>query len=176
MGKKYHCRAVVQKKFNPILLITIKGRCFMENSWIWLAIGLGILALILVIYVIYQRKEIAFYKLQQAELDQYATEVETVYRQLRGIKHDYRNHLQGMSAFIETNQLDELQDYIHQLNNELNQVDTIIRTGNTMIDALVNTKLTIAHESGVELHATAIAPEKLPIESVDLAIILGNRS
>ena len=146
----------------------------MENSWIWLAIGLGISALILVIYVIYQRKEIAFYKLQQAELDQYATEVETVYRQLRGIKHDYRNHLQGMSAFIETNQLDELQDYIHQLNNELNQVDTIIRTGNTMIDALVNTKLTIAHESGVELHATAIAPEKLPIENVDLAIILGN--
>ncbi|MEY8293105.1 GHKL domain-containing protein [Carnobacteriaceae bacterium 52-44] len=146
----------------------------MENNWVWIAIVLGILALFLVIYVIYQRKEIAFYKLQQTELDQYATEVETVYRQLRGIKHDYRNHLQGMSAFIETNQLDELQDYIHQLNNELNQVDTIIRTGNTMVDALVNTKLTIAQESGVELHATAIAPEKLSIENVDLAIILGN--
>ena len=146
----------------------------MENNWVWIAIGLGVLALILIVYVIYQRKEIAFYKLQQAELDQYATEVETVYRQLRGIKHDYRNHLQGVSAFIETNQLDELQDYIHQLNNELNQVDTIIRTGNTMVDALVNTKLTIAQESGVELHATAIAPEKLSIENVDLAIILGN--
>lgn len=146
----------------------------MENKWFWIAIGLGILALIAIIYVIYQRKEIAFYKLQQEELDQYATEVETVYRQLRGIKHDYRNHLQGMSAFIETNQLSELQDYIHQLNNELNQVDTIIRTGNTMVDALVNTKLTIAQEKGVELHATAIAPEKLSIENVDLAIILGN--
>ena len=138
----------------------------MGNNWFWLAIGLGILALVLAIYVVYQRKEIAFYKLQQNELDQYATEVESVYRQLRGIKHDYRNHLQGMSAFVETDQLDELQSYIQQLTNELNQVDTIIRTGNTMIDALVNTKLTIAQEHGFELNATAIAPEKLSIENV----------
>ena len=146
----------------------------MENNWPWLLAGLGLIILILMAYIIYQRKEIGFYKLQEEELDQYATEVETVYRQLRGIKHDYRNHLQGMSAFVETDQLDELENYIHQLNNELNQVDSIIRTGNTMIDALVNTKLTIAQEHGVELYATAIAPEKLPIENVDLAIILGN--
>lgn len=146
----------------------------MENNWLWFTLVLGILTLILTIIVVFQRKEIGFYKLQEEELDQYATEVETVYRQLRGIKHDYRNHLQGMSAFIETDQVDELDNYIHQLNNELNQVDSIIRTGNTMIDALVNTKLTIAQEQGVELYATAIAPEKLPIENVDLAIILGN--
>lgn len=146
----------------------------MGNEWFFLSIGLGIFSIILVVVTIFQRKEIGFYKLHEEELDQYATEVETVYRQLRGIKHDYRNHLQGMSAFIETDQLDELQIYIKQLNNELNQVDSIIRTGNTMIDALVNTKLTIAHEQGVELYATAIAPEKLSIENIDLAIILGN--
>lgn len=146
----------------------------MINKWLLFSIGLFILLLILMVINIYQRKEIRFYQLQEEELDQYATEVETIYRQFRGIKHDYRNHLQGMSAFIEMNQLEELQEYIHQLNNELNQVDSIIRTGNTMIDALVNTKLTIAHEKGVELDATAIAPEKLSIENVDLAIILGN--
>lgn len=146
----------------------------MENEWLFLSIVLGVLVAVLIIVISFQRKEIGFYKLQEEELDQYATEVETVYRQLRGIKHDYRNHLQGMSAFIETEQLDELQAYIEQLNNELNQVDSIIRTGNTMIDALVNTKLSIAHERGVELYATAIAPEKLSIENIDLAIILGN--
>lgn len=144
------------------------------NNWTWLFIGLGILVIVLVIALILQRKEIAFLKLQEDELDQYAVEVEAVYGQMRGIRHDYRNHLQGMSAFVETEQLDELTAYIQQLNNELNQVDTIIRTGNTMIDALVNTKLTVAQERGVELYATAIAPAKLPIENIDLAIILGN--
>ena len=43
-----------------------------------------------------------------------------------------------------------------------------------MIDALVNTKLTVAQEQGVVLYATAIAPEKLSIANIDLAIILGN--
>lgn len=146
----------------------------METKWLVLIILLSVLSVLLLVLVLFQRKEIGFYKLQEEELDQYATEVETIYRQLRGIKHDYRNHLQGMSAFIETDQLDELQIYIQQLNNELNQVDSIIRTGHTMIDALVNTKLTVAQDRGVELHATAIAPEKLSVENIDLAIILGN--
>lgn len=144
------------------------------NNWVWASIGLGVLVLILTSIIFRQKRELNFFQHQQEELDQYAVEVEAVYRQMRGIRHDYRNHLQGMSAFVETEQLDELKTYIQQLNNELNQVDTIIRTGNTMIDTLVNTKLTIAQERGVELHATAIAPEKLPIENVDLAIILGN--
>ena len=139
-----------------------------------LLIGLSVLSIGLLAVVLFQKKELNFYKLQEKELDQYAVEVEMVYRQLRGIKHDYRNHLQGMSAFVETDQLGELQLYIQQLNNELNQVDSIIRTGNTMIDALVNTKLTVAQEQGVVLYATAIAPEKLSIANIDLAIILGN--
>lgn len=138
---------------------------------------LGLLVLVcvsLLIYIFYQRREVLFYKREQAELDEYAAEVETIYRQLRGIRHDYRNHLQAMDAFVETDQLSELREYIRQLTNELNQVDTIIRTGNTMIDALVNTKLTKAQEQGIELFATAIAPAKLPIENADLAIIIGN--
>ena len=156
------------------LLRIIKGRCFMGTKWMILLIGLSVLSIGLLAVVLFQKKEIDFYKLQEEELDQYATEVEMVYRQLRGIKHDYRNHLQGISAFVETDQLGELQLYIQQLNNELNQVDSIIRTGNTMIDALVNTKLTVAQEQGVVLYATAIAPEKLSIANIDLAIILGN--
>lgn len=146
----------------------------MMNNWLLLTIVLGILCIILLGVIIFQRKEIAFYKLQQEELDEYAIEVGAVYRQMRGIRHDYRNHLQAMAAFVEKRDFEELNTYIQQLTNEMNQVDMIIQTGNTMIDALVNTKLARADEHEVELHATAIAPEKLAIENVDLAIILGN--
>ena len=124
----------------------------------WLIFILGCVISVSLLVIVFQRIEINFHKLQQKELDDYATEVEAVYRQLRGIRHDYRNHLQVMEAFTETKQITELREYIRQLNNELNQVDTIIRTGNTMIDALVNTKLTRAQEAGVSLDATAIAP------------------
>lgn len=112
--------------------------------------------------------------IQEEELDQYSADVESIYRQIRGIRHDYRNHLQVMQAYLVTNQLQDLELYIRELNNELNQVDTIIRTGNTLIDALVNTKLSKAQELGITIDATALAPPHLNIENVDIATILGN--
>ena len=143
------------------------------SDWIWLAIPLALLIVFLVV-TIRQKQIIDFYKIQEQELDQYAVEVETIYNQMRGIRHDYRNHMQVMQTLMQKDAVAELDDYMKQLTNELNQVDTIIQTGNTMIDAIVNTKLTTAKHQGIELFATAIAPKELQIEHVDLAIILGN--
>lgn len=143
------------------------------SDWIWVVILLSILMVLLVV-LIKQRQIIDYYKIQEQELDQYAIEVETIYNQMRGIRHDYRNHMQVMQTLMTKDAVNELDDYMKQLTNELNQVDTIIQTGNTMIDAIVNTKLTTAKHNGIELFATAIAPKDLRIEHVDLAIILGN--
>lgn len=145
----------------------------MMNEWI--AILFFILIITLLLGVIYkQHQTITFYKIQEQELDQHALEVETIYRQMRGIRHDYRNHLQVMNTLVRDKKFEELDAYMKQLTNELNQVDTIIQTGNTKIDAIVNTKLTLAKHHGVELFATAIAPKEIAIEHIDLAIILGN--
>lgn len=146
----------------------------MTDWWIILGILLVLIIVSLLVIIAWQRRELFFHKLQQKELDNYTTEVESIYRQMRGIRHDYRNHLQVMEAYIETTQYSELKDYILQMTNELNQVDTIIRTGNTLIDALVNTKLSYAKERGVQLNTKAIAPANLGLDNVDLAVILGN--
>lgn len=132
------------------------------------------LCICLGIFVIKLKRDLSFHKLQEKELDHYSTEVETVYQQMQGIRHDYRNHLQVMSAYLINKEINELEIYLLELTNELNQVDTIIRTGNTMLDAIVNTKLTRAKAKGVTLHAHALAPEKIALEKVDLAVLLGN--
>jgi sensor histidine kinase regulating citrate/malate metabolism len=145
----------------------------MKIEWI-VIISLVIVIGILTVYLYKLKQTIELHKIQEKELDNYAIEVETIYRQMRGIRHDYRNHLHVMNSLTGEKKIDELDTYIKQLNNELNQVDTIIQTGNTMVDAIVNTKLTIAKNEGVECIATAIAPKELEIEHIDLAIILGN--
>lgn len=132
------------------------------------------LVIILVLYLLYLRRELQFHKLQQKELDEYTVEIEAIYSEMRGIRHDYRNHLQVMAAYLQKEELIHLEKYMNELTNELNQVDTIIRTGNTLIDALVNTKLTRAKTRGVSIDATAIAPAELGIQDIDLAIVLGN--
>lgn len=141
---------------------------------IWLMMILVGIIVVLLLVLLRKQRENDLLKSLEKELDQYTIDIETLYRQMRGIRHDYRNHLQAMQAFLASEQMDELNLYMQQLNNELNQVDTIIRTGNTVIDALVNTKLTQARRKGVELDATALAPAQLSIDNIDLAIILGN--
>lgn len=144
------------------------------NNTAMIFVLLIILCLSLIAIVIKLKRDLLFHQLQEKELDNYSTEVETVYRQMRGIRHDYRNHIQAMSAYLTKQEYQELETYLLELTNELNQVDTIIRTGNTMLDAIVNTKLTRAKALGVNLHAHALAPDKIALEKVDLAVLLGN--
>lgn len=54
---------------------------------------LGLLVLVcvsLLIYIFFQRREVLFYKREQAELDEYAAEVEAIYRQLSGYNYSHR--------------------------------------------------------------------------------------
>ena len=101
-------------------------------------------------------------------------EVESIYKQMRGWRHDYKNHIQSMKAYLQLHQLEELSNYLDELDEDLVSVDTIIKSGNVMVDAVLNSKLTLAQARGITLNAKAIVPESLQVKDVDLGIILGN--
>ncbi|MCC5894320.1 MAG: GHKL domain-containing protein [Alkalibacterium sp.] len=101
-------------------------------------------------------------------------EVESIYKQMRGWRHDYKNHIQAMKAYLELDQLNELERYLDELDEDLISVDTIIKSGNVMVDAVLNSKFTLAQSKNVTLHAKAHVPEKIAVQDVDLGIILGN--
>ncbi len=107
-------------------------------------------------------------------IDQHVEEVESIYRQMRGIRHDYRNQLQVLKTHLQLNQLSELEEYLDQMEHELNTVDTIVQSGNVAVDAVVNSKLTLAKQHGFTLDAKAIVPADLHITPVDMGILLGN--
>ena len=101
-------------------------------------------------------------------------EVENIYRQMRGWRHDYHNHIQTMKAHILAEQTDGLLDYLDNLNDDLLTVDTIVKTGNIMIDAILNSKLSLAKSRNININAKAIVPNQLNISEVDLCVIVGN--
>ncbi len=101
-------------------------------------------------------------------------EVESIYKQMRGWRHDYKNHIQAMKAYLELDQLNELGSYLDELDEDLISVDTIIKSGNVMVDAVLNSKLTLAQARVITLHAKAHVPENIAVQDVDLGIILGN--
>ena len=104
----------------------------------------------------------------------YCDEVEGMYTKMRGWRHDYHNHIQAMQASMALEKYDEVIEYLRQLNNDLTQVDTSIKTGRVMVDAILNSKINIANQNGIPVNAKARIPDNTPVSDVDLCVIIGN--
>lgn len=139
--------------------------------WIICSIVLGIISLFLLFKLKQSQKSADYFS---RELDQHILEVETIYAQMRGIRHDYRNQLQILKTHLYLNQIEDLKDYLNQMEHELNQVDTIVLSGNVAIDAVINSKLTLAKNQGINLSAKAIVPSEIPFSQLDMGILIGN--
>ncbi len=111
----------------------------------------------------------------QSDLVQkHSEEVENMYRQTRGWRHDLKTHIQTMKAHLVLGEYDRLEEYLNDLDADLFQVDKIVKTGNVMIDALLNSKLSLARAKGIQVEARAMVPGRLSLSEVELGIIVGN--
>lgn len=117
-------------------------------------------------------KRIAAY--QRELIETHYWEVENMYGQIRGWRHDYRNHIQTMKAFAANGDLDAIRSYLDQLDTDLNTVDPSVKTGNTMADAILNSKISLAKSRHISVHVDAHIPVKLNMSELDLCVILGN--
>ena len=111
---------------------------------------------------------------QRELIDTHYQEVENMYRQMRGWRHDYRNHIQTIKALAENGDMEAVMQYLDGLELDLNRVDTVIKTGNAMADAILNSKISLARSKNIEVHVDAHIPVKLKMSELDLCVILGN--
>lgn len=113
-------------------------------------------------------------RFQNELVDRHYAEVETMYRKMRGWRHDYHNHIQVLKAHMQLMHYEEAEHYLDMLNEDLTTVDTVIKTGNVMVDAILNSKLTMIKEKGISVDATAIVPQEVPLSGIDLSVLIGN--
>lgn len=113
-------------------------------------------------------------RFQQEVLSRQYDEIRAIYLDTRGWRHDYHNHLQVMKAELAAAQLAELSAYLDELEADLDRVDTYVKSGNLMVDAILNSKLSLAERDGVAVTCKARVPDALTVDDVDLCVILGN--
>lgn len=117
-------------------------------------------------------RQIASY--QQELIETHYRDVDNMYRQIRGWRHDYRNHIQTMKAFAAVEDWDAIRRYLDLLDEDLNTVDSVIKTGNPMTDAIFNSKISLARARKIEVIADARIPVRLKSSEIDLCCIIGN--
>ena len=113
-------------------------------------------------------------RFQSELIEKQVREIQNMYRQVRGWRHDYRNHINNMKIQLSQENYDGLSDYLKELADDLDTVDTVIKTGNVMADAILNSKLNVAEKMNVQLNVKANVPEMLPMSDVELCSVLGN--
>ena len=104
-------------------------------------------------------KKLAVY--QQELIQTHYQEVDNMYRQIRGWRHDYRNHIQTMKAYAAAEDWEAIRHYLDLLDEDLTTVDTVVKTGNPMADAILNSKISLARSKEIQVIADADIPVKL---------------
>ena len=113
---------------------------------------------------------------QVSSLQEHMGEMERVYSGIRGMRHDMKNTISVIMQ-LAAGKEDGLQVYLEELNETMDRLEFRFKTGNTVVDTLLNMKY---HEiastvSDLQMDVEGLEfPEKLFIQSYDIGIILGN--
>ncbi len=111
---------------------------------------------------------------QKELIETHYREVDNMYTQMRGWRHDYRNHIQTMKAYAAAGDLEAIHRYLDLLDKDLTAVEAVIKTGNPVADAILNSKISLAKSKNISVVADAHIPLKLKSSEIDLCCIIGN--
>lgn len=121
----------------------------------------------------FRRKE-SVERYQNELLRAHYKEVENMYQEMREWRHNYRNHIQILKSYASEGDIESIRGYLAQLDEVLESIAPSIRTGNRMMDAIVNSKVSIAKAENICVECSANLTVALTTPEVDLCTIIGN--
>lgn len=144
-----------------------------------------------------ERSEKLILEKQLKNMQEHIAEMEYIYSGVRSMKHDMKNtlsvimqlavnkeqiaqrncHGEVKNHTLENQPDEELERYLKELNQTMDRLEFQYKTGNSVVDVLLNMKY---HElartmSDIKLNADRlIFPKKMKLQSYDIGIIIGN--
>lgn len=102
-------------------------------------------------------------------------ELSAVYADIRGLRHDLRNHIANIAAYVRKNQnSDDIFHYIDQMTETVEKLDFFYRTGNPVTDIILHRAMLRARKKNIRFDADFHYPAELRIDVYDVAVILNN--
>ena len=121
-----------------------------------------------------KRTYLRLVEMQEEQARQHLEEVRSIHNEMRGYKHDFHHHLQALKGQLEAGQVDRAIAYLEQLDRSLQTVDTLLKTGNVTVDAILSAKLAQARAAGIAVTAETNLPPELSLTDLELSIVIGN--
>lgn len=91
------------------------------------------------------------------------------------LQHDLRGHLLALKTYLNDNLIADASAYVDKmLDVGIKNKNEISRSGNTIMDSILNFKLQEALDKEIHIDVNIKVPEKLGIDSFDIVVVLGN--
>lgn len=103
-----------------------------------------------------------------------AEEIRKIQERMRMLKHDMKNHTLVILSYLEEGRTEEAQKYASDILDELNKMYTYVNVGNSLLNYIINNKLSKAKETGIEIKAEIENLAFDYIDSVDFSSLLNN--
>ncbi len=104
----------------------------------------------------------------------YVKNMEDLMENIRAQRHDLNNYVSTLYGLIHLGKSEEAKKYIMNLEKNLTYFNEVIDTNHPVITALINVKYQKAVREKIKMFLKIDLPDDIPLEYIDLSIILGN--
>ncbi len=114
---------------------------------------------------------------QVRQMQKEITEIQDIYSDMRGLRHDMRSHLANISLLVKgtvDSVEEELESYIGKMEETVSRLDFTYQTDNPITDIIIHQKGQEAEKKQIPFEVDFAYPCKLPIDVYDIAVILNN--
>lgn len=140
---------------------------------------LAIIAITVTIYIVIEMKKENEERIKEKQAynrletkNDYYEKVEESQNQIRRLYHDMNNHLYNIQMMNKSSE--DASDYIVSLQNELKEARKTRVSGNSLFDIIVDEKMNICKNKGIEFDIDADSKNTGFIKNIDMSSILAN--
>ena len=114
---------------------------------------------------------------QVRQMQKEIIEIQDIYTDMRGLRHDMRSHIANISLLVKSvagSVNEELESYIGKMEETVRKLDFTYQTGNPITDIIIHQKGQEAEKKHIQFKADFAYPPNLLIDIYDIAVILNN--
>lgn len=114
---------------------------------------------------------------QVRQMQKEIVEIQDIYTDMRGLRHDMRSHISNISLLVKNvagSVNEELESYIGKMEETVSKLDFTYQTGNPITDIIIHQKGQEAEKKQIQFKVDFTYPPNLLIDIYDIAVILNN--
>ena len=112
-------------------------------------------------------------KIKQEYNQQYISNANAEFEVIRKIRHDFRNNISAVYQLVEDDKKSEALEYMEAYITRLSEKESFIKTNNSVVNAVINSKLSAAKSYGINIVCICIS-DFTGIADLDLCSLLSN--